>query len=220
MTDDEGTRMARPQRGRSYHHGDLRSALIAAAGEMLERDGPEAISFRAVARATGVSQTAPYNHFQSKEGLLATVAEAGFHDLEASQRAAAEAMQPDQDRVTALGLDYVRFALARPQLYRLMFGVGVPDWYAHPEVLAAKGASFRPIQQVLAAHMAAGGGEVGPEAVETAAIAAWALVHGLAMLLIDRSLDPAKKAAGEAEALVTRVVGLVASGLKPGSAKP
>ncbi|MBR0666528.1 TetR/AcrR family transcriptional regulator [Roseomonas hellenica] len=206
-------------RGRSYHHGDLRSALIAAAGEMLERDGPEAISFRAVARATGVSQTAPYNHFQSKEDLLATVAEAGFRDLEASQSATAEAARPGEDRVTALGLDYVRFALRRPQLYRLMFGVGVSDWYAHPEVLAAKGASFRPIQTVLAEQLAAGG-EAGPEAVETAAIAAWALVHGLAMLLIDRSLDPAKKAAGQAEALVTRVVGLVASGLKPGSAKP
>lgn len=211
MTDAEGER---PQRGRSYHHGDLRSALIAAAGEMLERDGPEAISFRAVARATGVSQTAPYNHFQSKEGLLATVAEAGFRDLEASQAAAAEMAPRGADRVTALGLDYVRFALRRPQLYRLMFGVGVSDWYAHPEVLAAKGASFRPIQAALAEHLAAGG-EPAPEAVETAAIAAWALVHGLAMLLIDRSLDPTKKAAGEAEVLVTRALRLFASGLRP-----
>lgn len=211
MTDVKGKP---PQPGRSYHHGDLRSALVAAAGEMLERDGPEAISFRAVARATGVSQTAPYNHFQSKEGLLATVAEAGFRDLEASQAAAAGMAPPGADRVTALGLDYVRFALRRPQLYRLMFGVGVPGWYAHPDVIAAKGASFRPIQQVLAAHLATGG-KVGPEAVETAAVAAWALVHGLAMLLIDRSLDPAKKAAGEAEALVTRAIGLFASGLRP-----
>lgn len=209
-----GAKGKQPQPGRGYHHGDLRSALIAAAGEMLERDGPEAISFRAVARATGVSQTAPYNHFQSKEDLLATVAEAGFRDLEASQVAAAGMAPPGADRVTALGLDYVRFALLRPQLYRLMFGVGVPGWYAHPEVIAAKGASFGPIQQVLAAHLAAGG-KADPEAVETAAIAAWALVHGLAMLLIDRSLDPTKKAAGEAEALVTRAIGLFASGLRP-----
>lgn len=210
MTDGEGKR---PQRGRSYHHGDLRSALIAAAAEMLERDGPEAISFRAVARATGVSQTAPYNHFQSKEGLLATVAEAGFRDLDASQTAAAGMAPPGADRVTALGLDYVRFALRRPQLYRLMFGFGVPGWYAHPEVIAAKGASFRPIQQVLAAHLAVDG-DADPEAVETAAVAAWALVHGLAMLLIDRSLDPAKKAGGQAEALITRAIGLFASGLR------
>lgn len=207
---DRGT--ARPQRKRGYHHGDLKAALVAAAGEMLERDGPEAISFRAIARATGVSQTAPYNHFRSKEDLLATVAGAGFRELEASQIAAAAATRSGQARIISLGLDYVRFATIHPQLYRLMFGASVSDWCAHPAVADAKKASFRPIQIALGEHLAVED-ETKSEAVETAAVAAWCLVHGLSMLLIDNSLDPAKKAAGRAEILTTRVVSLLVAGL-------
>ena len=59
----------------SYHHGDLRAALLASAARLLEEEGAEAVSFRAIARDVGVSQTAPYNHFDSKEHLLAKVAE-------------------------------------------------------------------------------------------------------------------------------------------------
>jgi AcrR family transcriptional regulator len=204
--------MGEVEQGRGYHHGDLRSALIAAAGEMLERDGPESISFRAIARAAGVSQAAPYNHFQSKEDLLATLAGAGFRALETSQIAAAAPAPAGDQRIAALGRDYVRFASVQPQLYRLMFGVGVSDWHAHPGVAEAKSAAFRPIRGALAEHLAKGG-KAGPEAVETAAIAAWALVHGLSMLLVDRSLDPVKKA-GSADLLIERVVKLFVAGLK------
>jgi AcrR family transcriptional regulator len=211
--------MEQVQRGRSYHHGGLRSALITAASEMLERDGPEAISFRAVARATGVSQTAPYNHFQSKEDLLATVAGAQFRALEASQKAAAATARAGEERIVALGLDYVRFASTHPQVYRLMFGVGISNWCAHPGIAEAKDASFRPIQQALAEHLAVDR-ETSPEAVETAAIAAWALVHGLSMLFIDRSIDPAKTAAGHVEVLVARAVTVLVTGLKSGSTTP
>ena len=210
------TRTQQVPRGRSYHHGGLRSALIAVASEMLERDGPEAISFRAVARATGVSQAAPYNHFQNKEDLLATVAEAQFRELEASQIAAAASVRAGEERIVALGRDYVRFARTHPQLYRLMFGVGISNWCAHPGVAAAKDATFRPIKQALAEHLAIDG-DSGPGAVETAAIAAWALVHGLSMLFIDRSIDPAKTAAGHEELLIARAVTLLVTGLKSGS---
>src|SRR5258708_5639969 len=102
---------------RGYHHRDLRSAMITAARKMLERDGPEAISFRAIAREVGVSQTAPYNHFRSKEHLLAIVAGTGFRELEASQRNAAASASSDDERIKALGRDYVRFACTRPQRY-------------------------------------------------------------------------------------------------------
>jgi AcrR family transcriptional regulator len=176
---------------------------------MLERDGP-------VARATGVSQAAPYNHFQSKDDLLATVAEAHFRELEASQIAAAASAHAGEKRIVALGLDYVRFASTHPQLYRLMFGVGISNWCAHPGVAGAKDATFRPIKQALAEHLTIDG-DFGPEAVETAAIAAWALVHGLSMLFIDRSIDPAKTAAGHKESLIAGAVTLLVTGLKSGS---
>ena len=206
--------MARSERaGRrdAYHHGDLRSALIAAARTLLERDGPEAISLRAVARAVGVSQTAPYNHFRSREHLLATLAESGFRELEASQRAAAADTATTGARLDALGRAYVAFARAHPQLYRLMFGVGIADWNAHPDAVEAKKAAYRPVRDALVAHLAAGGDDR-PETVETASVVAWALVHGLATLLIDRALVP-KEDDPDGDRLIARVTAWFSAGL-------
>lgn len=174
---------AAPARG--YHHGDLRSALVTAAAALLERDGAEALSFRAVARAAGVSQAAPYNHFAGREELLATIAEQGFRALEAAQIAAAERAGPGVSRVISLGMDYIAFAIAHPQLYRLMFGVGVASWCAYPAVAEAKHRAFEPTRAVLADHL----GPATPAATrEAAAHAGWGLVHGLAMLRLDGSV--------------------------------
>jgi AcrR family transcriptional regulator len=176
------TRKATAARG--YHHGDLRSALVAAASALLERDGAEALSFRAVARAADVSQAAPYNHFSGREELLATVAEQGFRALEAAQIAAAERASPGASRVISLGMDYIAFAIAHPQLYRLMFGVGVASWCAYPAVAEAKHRAFEPTRTVLAEYL---GAETPAATREAAAHAGWGLVHGLAMLRLDGS---------------------------------
>jgi len=169
---------------RGYHHGDLRSALVAAAAELLERDGAEALSFRAVARAAGVSQAAPYNHFSGREDLLATVAEGGFGALGASQIAAADHAPPGLARVISLGLDYLAFATTRPQLFRLMFGVGVANWCAYPAVAEAKHQSFAPFRATLVDYL---GATTPPATLEAAAYAGWAMVHGLSMLRLDGS---------------------------------
>jgi AcrR family transcriptional regulator len=176
-------RKAAPARG--YHHGDLRSALVAAAAALLERDGAEALSFRAVARAAGVSQAAPYNHFTGREELLATIAEQGFRALEAAQIAAADRAGPGASRVISLGMDYIAFAIAHPQLYRLMFGVGVASWCAYPDVAEAKHRAFEPTRAVLAGYL---GADAPAATREAAAHAGWGLVHGLAMLRLDGSV--------------------------------
>jgi len=176
---------------RGYHHGDLRSALVAAAAALLERDGAEALSFRAVARAAGVSQAAPYNHFSGRDDLLATVAEAGFRALQASQTAAAEQAPPGRQRVISLGMDYLAFATARPQLFRLMFGVGVANWCAYPAVADAKHLTFGPFRAALVDYL---GAETPPATLDAAAHAGWALVHGLSMLRLDGSLAARGKA--------------------------
>jgi AcrR family transcriptional regulator len=167
-----------------YHHGDLRAALLMAAARLLEEEGAEAVSFRAIAREAGVSQTAPYNHFDSKEHLLATVAEEGFRAFAESQRAAAAGKRSPKDRLRALGRAYVAFASSRPQLYRLMFGVGLADWRRYPSLAEAALASCLPVQQALA-------GDAVAKPPQAAWIATWALVHGLASLLIDDKLDAA-----------------------------
>lgn len=175
--------MARASKRENYHHGDLRAALLAAARELLEANGPEAISFRATARAVGVSPTAPYNHFTNKEDLLATLAGEGFSELAASQTAVAALGEPLRERIVSLGLDYVSFALEHPQLYRLMFGVGLQRLRLLQDIADAKRASFLPLRSALAELSTRAGSKD-----EARAIGAWGLVHGLSMLVIDGSL--------------------------------
>jgi AcrR family transcriptional regulator len=182
---------------------------------MLEQAGPESISFRAIAREAGVSQTAPYNHFTSKEHLLATLATIGFRELEASQAAATKGDGTVKEQIERLGRAYVRFACRHPQLYRLMFGVGMSSWRAHPEVATAKKASFGPLQEALAVYLATAGRN-SAEVVETAAVIAWALAHGLSMLLIDGALEVPRNVDG-AEMFSARMAAWLVAGLEAGA---
>ena len=177
---------------RGYHHGDLRAALLREATALLERYGPEGISFRAVTRAVGVSPNAPYNHFASRHDLLAAIAEGGFTELAERQERTAAAAEP-ADAWRALGRDYLEFAVQHPQLYRLMFGAGVAHWREVPAVAVAKGRSIQPLRS-LVRH-------------EPAALGSWSLAHGLAMLLIDGSLDHAAAVGGGPDRLIDAVLG-------------
>jgi len=142
----------------TYHHGDLRQAVLRTAGEILEKEGLEALSLREVARRAGVSHNAPYRHFPDRANLLAALAAEGFEKL-------GDALQSRPRR--EMGEAYVEFALANPARFRLMFGglVDKPDPRAYEGLLN----SFADL------------GEDAPYA----AAAAWALVHGLSHLLLD-----------------------------------
>ncbi len=94
-----------------FHHGDLRQALIKATAELIERDGPASVSLREAARIAGVSHNAPYRHFPTREALLAAVAAHGFRQL---RSAFEEAATTPENRMLALGQQYVRFASAHP----------------------------------------------------------------------------------------------------------
>lgn len=153
----------------SYHHGNLRAALIAAAEALLEKSGLEGVSLREAARVAGVSHNAPYRHFPSREALLAAVAAAGFARL----AAAMDAADPGSRGACRA---YLGFAAAHPALYRLMFGPGLSK-DAHPELRQAAGAAMRPLRAISAAG-----------ASREAAVGVWALLHGLAVLLADGQL--------------------------------
>lgn len=136
-----------------------RTAVLSAAAKLVEKDGPTSLSIREAARRAGVSHNAPYRHFADRDSLLAALAEQGFEELE-------KALEGLNGR--SLGEAYVRFALSRPQRFRLMF--------------ARRRAS------VLPQRFAQAFGELGENA-QAASAAAWALVHGLAQLLIDGHLE-------------------------------
>ncbi|MXQ14865.1 TetR family transcriptional regulator [Microvirga makkahensis] len=167
----------KPEPNKPFHHGDLRHALIEATAELIERDGPASVSLREAARIAGVSHNAPYRHFPTREALLAAVAAHGFRQLRLAFEASA--VTPE-NRMLALGQEYVRFALAHPGLFRLMFGSGL-DRQSHPDLEQAAQDAFRVLQ-----HATLDRGSPSPR---DAALGAWALVHGLSHLIVDNQLN-------------------------------
>src|SRR3954454_15206983 len=114
----------RPQRARkpenTYHHGDLRGALIEAALREAEQGGAEAISIKALAKQLGVSQPAPYRHFADRGALLAAVTAEAFRQLSAILREAM-AKPSKQSKLSRLAQATLEFGLKRNGIYRLMF---------------------------------------------------------------------------------------------------
>lgn len=178
------------RRKRRYHHGDLRAALLAAAGKVLEDQGPAGVLLREVARLAGVSHNAPYRHFASREALLAALAAQGFDEFAARMQAAG----------LETGEAYVAFALEHPQLFRLMFG-GTVKLASDPELARAAGRAYESLVQAFRAR-----GDVADP--QTAAAAAWALVHGLAQLLLDGHFERAAAPEGQL-AFARKVLGAV-----------
>lgn len=167
----------------AYHHGDLRRALIDATAKIVAREGAAAVSLREVARAAGVSHNAPYRHFENLSALLAAIATEGFEEFGARLKAAAATAAPAR-RKNALGKAYLDFALDNPRLYLLMFGPDL-DKSAHLELQKAAQQAFAVLRSET--------GKAGRSG-HTEAIGAWAFVHGLAHLIIDKQIkrsDPA-----------------------------
>lgn len=180
------TSRARPKPADRYHHGDLRAALLREAGRVLATSGPEALSLRELARALGVSHNAPYKHFATRDALLAALAAEGFRELTADGQEAARTAPPGEI-MRARALAYIRFALRRPAVFKLMFSRDVSG-RAHAELGDAARAGFFALRHAVA------GGATDRVANDTA-LAAWAFVHGIAHLLIDGQI-PEQLSAG------------------------
>lgn len=165
-------RVMKPEK--PYHHGDLRTALLAAAEAELAERGIEAFSLRSVAKRAGVSHAAPAHHFGDSEGLLTALAADGFRQFLAAQAAREAVADPDAaSQLVAAGLGYIDFALQRPALFRLLWGSSRPN-FADADLAEASQASYRHLVDQVSA---AGGRSVADES------AIWAVAHGLADLL-------------------------------------
>ena len=166
----------------TYHHGELRAALFDAALALLAEDGADALSLRAVARRAGVSAMAPYRHYPDKGALLAALAAHGFRGLCGALREADEAAPPGRAMV-GQAIAYVRFALANPALFRLMFGPRRMDVAPPAELIAAGDATYRVLSDRVAAEAAPGRDR------EALTVGCWAIVHGLAGLFLDGQIS-------------------------------
>jgi AcrR family transcriptional regulator len=168
-----------PQATTSYHHGDLRAACLRAALELLEENGTAALSLRAVARRAGVAPSAPYRHYADRDALVSAVAAVGYREL-ADSLSAAHAEPSSIDDLAAVAVAYVRFAIERPALFRVMFSE--PCDGASGERVAAT--------NVISAYVGDIVRRCFPAAdVPALSTALWAFVHGLAFLHLDGKMD-------------------------------
>ena len=180
--------MAKPKN--TYHHGDLRNALVLTAVRLIEDEGLDEFSLRAAAREVGVSANAAYRHFSDKSELLTAVAAHGFEQLAQRMRRTMNATRTGKtpaelaiNRFKATGRAYVEFALAHPELFEVMFGrSGAMPWRR----------GTRPMTRSVPTHCSAVPWTIWfPPAFLTAArrpgaeLKAWVTVHGFARLCLD-----------------------------------
>jgi AcrR family transcriptional regulator len=166
---------------RTYHHGALREALLAAAEHVLEERGVDGFSLRETARRAGVSPSAPAHHFRDTKGLLTALAASAFREL--SERLESAAAKGTRDvRVKAQGHAYVRFALARPAKFDLMWRAALLD-HTDAELSEEGARAFRALDEAVRGVEEAGRDPKGPGAIPS--IACWSVVHGFAHLALD-----------------------------------
>jgi AcrR family transcriptional regulator len=148
----------------------------------IEEHGTEKLSLRALAREAGVSPTAPYRHFSSKQCLLAAIATQGFHTLRERRQANVDWQLPVEERTVAMALSYVDFAIKNPTAYRLMFGSVLGDFSEFQMLEQAVTAAYEDVDKLLTeiiehpsldADSAQLGGVV------------WSFLHGLSSLIIN-----------------------------------
>ncbi|SNY06020.1 TetR/AcrR family transcriptional regulator [Paractinoplanes atraurantiacus] len=187
----------------SYHHGDLRRALLRAAAEAITENGIASLSMRDLARRAGVSHTAPTHHFGDMTGLLTAFAVQGYEELGKALSTSWLA----SGSFVELGVTYVRFATTRSAHFEVMFR---PDLYRadDPDLVKARARSADTLyagvaglpdgtlhQGERAQRASEGTAEAAPPEVRAAGRAAWSMAHGFATLWLtgafpDRGEDP------------------------------
>ncbi len=169
------------RRADTYHHGDLRAALLQAGVTELAARGIEGFSLRGVAKRAGVSHAAPAHHFGDVNGLLTALAAEGFKQFVAAQKARQKTAAADPaSQLVAAGMGYIDFAMASPALFRLMFSSDRPD-RTDLELHAASSAAYR--QLVDDVRRLRGNAPGQPDPAPTDVMRTWAMAHGLADLM-------------------------------------
>lgn len=172
----------------SYHHGDLRRALVEAALESIEEGGVSALSLREVARRAGVSQTAPYHHFADRAALVTAVAVDGYAILAAALQKACDDAGPDPiAKLEATGRAYIRFSYEHRGYFGVMFRPELVGPDENPELHACGENAMAILVSVLVECQNAG--KAPPGDPMQLALVAWSAVHGLAALWNDGPLS-------------------------------
>lgn len=177
----------------AYHHGNLRSAIVAAALQAIGESGPAGWSLRELARRAGVSHAAPAHHFGDKAGLLTAVAAEGFELF-------ADSLERATGDILAVGVAYVRFAIDHRPYFEVMF---------RPELYRADDPGMQSARDRAAHVLVTSAGRLSPSPAQDrlTTIAAWSLAHGFAGLWLSGSLS--ESAQGDPEEIARSLIQLV-----------
>lgn len=178
---------AAPARKRAdrYHHGDLRRALLQAAVRTIGSHGVDGLTLRGVGSALGVSRTALYRHFTDKAALLAAVGAEGFRMLRAELSESWEREGRGPSGFQAMGAAYVRFAVAHPSHYRVMFGADIVA-AGHTDLAQEGTGAFQVLVDAIVELQEQGLAR--RDDSRQMALFVWSATHGVAMLAIDGRL--------------------------------
>jgi AcrR family transcriptional regulator len=198
-----------------YHHGNLRAALLDAGLALVAERGVDGFTLRELSRRAGVSHAAPYHHFADRSALVRALIAESYEELGRALAAAAEGEGADPvERIAAMGTGYVRFALANPERYRLMFRANLATSPDGGDDSADRAGAQAFAVLVSACEEAARSGRFA-DGVDagTAAAACWSTVHGVASLLLDGALGVPSNQEERALHLARRVVDVTLLGL-------
>jgi AcrR family transcriptional regulator len=173
---------------KTYHHGDLKNALIKAGVEILAREGVGGLSLRKVAHKAGVSHAAPYAHFADKQALIAAISTEGFRQLYERIGTVKEKYQAEPSRqLVEAAWAYVQFALEDRDRFKVMFSGVLEKEHDYPDFVAEAHRSFQQVKTIIEANQAAGVLRSGPS--DLVALSAWGMIHGFIMLLLEGQIS-------------------------------
>jgi AcrR family transcriptional regulator len=200
--------LATSTRKRTYHHGNLRQALIQSGLALIAEQGARALTLRELGKRAGVSRMAAYRHFRDRAALLDAIREAGFELFaDALEQARLAAGGNFTSAMQALAVAYVRFARENPAYFEVMFSPSEASAASHHSEAGEK--AFETLHRTIREGQANGDVRAGDSLL--LASAAWAIVHGISTLgleqLVSKDIPPEK--------FVEACSGVIVSGLRP-----
>jgi AcrR family transcriptional regulator len=170
---------------KTYHHGDLKNALIQAGIDILATEGIGGLSLRKAARKAGVSHAAPYAHFADKQTLIAAIASDGHAQLNARLEAVLARHPNDALRqLTGAAWTYVQFGLESPAHYNITFSGVLTDEHSHPEFVEFSQRNMQTLKSIVERCRAAKILNARDTDVDLQAVSLWGTLHGLVSLTI------------------------------------
>lgn len=158
---------------KTYHHGNLKEELIACACKLCDRDGYTKLSIRSLAKESGVSQTAPYRHFETKECVYAAVATVGFKKLNELVFFDSP-IKFTKTKLIANSSKYIEFGLKSANTYDLMFGTAIGNFADYPDLLKSANETYDNFKNNFASLA-----DDSEEVIAFKCITLWSMLHGL-----------------------------------------